>query len=520
MKLTEKNRVGRGEGGAMDRSLTRQMGYLFIGRAVAFVFVFALPLVLVRIFSQEEFGLYKQLFLIHATLASILTFGFSASLYYFVPRHEGAERHAYVSQTLLILAGLGGGGAGLLVAFRAQVAQALNNPDLASYIPALAVFIVLSLVASVLETLMVILKQARMAALTNLCSEMLRAGVMIGVSVLLHSMMALVLAALAWAGCRFVVLLAYLRRQGMPWWTPFDRGRLTEQCRYSVPFGLAVIVAVCANDLHQYVVSYLFNPVLFALYSVGCLQIPVISMVFESVADVTLVRITELRKEGRLEDIARLMGDSVTKLGLLLFPVYVWLVLNARDFIVLLYTERFEASVEIFRVFLTLIPLAILELNYVVRAFADTGFILRVNLARLALSAALLVTLVPSVGLVGGAVATVGALGLTGILTLRKLRTLLEVPIRCLLPWSRLSGIVGVSIMAGIVAWGIPASAGSGPGGRLLLSAMIFAVCYAVLVWNTGVIAPHDKRQLMEVIRKPAGAVSGLLPVKTPAAGG
>src|SRR5207244_3791261 len=125
----------------------------------------------------------------------------------------------------------------------------------------------------------------------------------------------------------------------------------------SIPFGFALIVWTCANNLHQYVVSYLNTSALFAIYSVGCLQIPVISIVFESVSDVTLVRLSELRKDGLLEEALSLIGDSVTKLSLLLFPLYAWLMVNARDVIVLLYTERFEASVGIFQVFLATILL-------------------------------------------------------------------------------------------------------------------------------------------------------------------
>ena len=52
------------------------MGILFIGRAMAFARTFAVPLVLVRIFTPELFGLYKQLFLIYMFTAT-LTFGFS-----------------------------------------------------------------------------------------------------------------------------------------------------------------------------------------------------------------------------------------------------------------------------------------------------------------------------------------------------------------------------------------------------------------------------------------------------------
>ena len=96
----------------MEQSLNKQMGFLFVGRLVAFSFVFAIPLVLVRVFSTEDFGLYKQLFLVHETLSLSLTLGLSASIFYFIPRYSSAWR-AYLHQTLFILWCLGILGTGM-----------------------------------------------------------------------------------------------------------------------------------------------------------------------------------------------------------------------------------------------------------------------------------------------------------------------------------------------------------------------------------------------------------------------
>jgi O-antigen/teichoic acid export membrane protein len=481
----------------VDQALTRQMSVLFIGRGVAFLFVFALPLVLVRIFPPEDFGLYKQLFLIHGTLVTILTFGFSASLYYFVPRHTPHEQQSYVTQTLFMLTVLGLAGAGLLVAFKSQIAQTLNNPGLEQYLPYLAAFTVLSLVASVLETLMVILKRAKQAAVTSLGSEVLRAGLMIGAAVLTRNMLVLVLAALAWAGCRFMVLLAYLRWLGISWWSPLGRHRLAEQFRYSIPFGFAVIVRTCADNLHQFVVSYLYSPALFAVYSVGYLQIPFIAILFESVSDVTLVSLTELRKDGLLEEAVRLMGDSVTKLALLLFPLYAWLMVNARDLIVLLFTERFAESVDIFRVFLTAIPLTAVSLGYVPRAFAETGLVMRMGTIRMGVTAALLLVMVPLFGLIGAGLATVLAMGFTEILILSKVAKLFSMSINNILPWKQLAKIGAASLVVSLAAFSVQAMLTLQVVLQLVLSVAIFTLCYSAIVWTTDLFEPGDKRRVI-----------------------
>lgn len=491
-----KDRIARAPG--PDGQRGQQMVYLFTGRTIAFALTFALPLVLARLFPPAEFGLYKQLFLIHATLSTILTFGFSSSLFYFVPR-ESDRRHPYVSQTLLALFVLAIAGAGGLIALKSPVARALNDPKLEAYIPYVAVLTALSLITIFLESLMIILKQARLAAATSLVSELFRAGLMIGAAVLTHDMLIIVLAALAWAGCRFVALLLYLRRMGIAVLTMPDRERLREQIRYAFPFGLAVIALTLSGSLHQYVVSYLYTPALFAVYSVGYLQVPIVAIAFESVADVTLVQLTELRHRGMLAEAACLLGESVTKLCLFLLPLYVWLTVSARDVIVLLFTERYVASVNVFRVFLVMVPLVAVGLDYVPRAFADTGFILRINIMRLTLTALLLVLTIPF-GLMGAALATVLSVAITKGVILLKVKKLLQVPLLQVLPWRRLSTIAAISVMSGGAAWVVDVRAALGAVPRLFLSGMVFALCYGVLAWITGLIELPEKRRVMGVL--------------------
>src|SRR5437879_12894336 len=53
---------------------------LMSGRSLAFAATFFIPMVLVRVFDQTEFGTYKQLFLIVSTLYGIAQLGMAESL--------------------------------------------------------------------------------------------------------------------------------------------------------------------------------------------------------------------------------------------------------------------------------------------------------------------------------------------------------------------------------------------------------------------------------------------------------
>jgi O-antigen/teichoic acid export membrane protein len=476
----------------MELSLTKQMGFLFISRIVAFAFVFAIPLVLVRVFSTEEFGLYKQLFLLHETLSMSLTLGLSASLYYFIP-HYPREWRAYVYQTLFFLGCLGIVGAGGMVIFKSQMASLLNNPGIESYIPYLAIYTGISLLTSNLENIMVVLKHSRLVASTIVLSDFLRALLIIGAAIWTHSMLVLVLTALGWMICRLIMLLLYLRTLGVSWWVKPELARVREQFHYAIPFGLAGIAGTLADSMHQYVVSYTFNPATFAIYTVGCFQIPVITIVFTSISDVALVRLAELQKSGENEERVKVIGDSVIKVCLLLFPLYVWLMVNARNVIVLLFTERFEASVEIFKVFLTIILLAAFQLDYVLRAFADTRFIFLLHVLRLMLTAILLALLVVPLGVFGAVITSVLALGITKAFIILRVKALLKVSLFQLLPWSQLGRIGMASLGAGFIIWAFQSMVNFNMVVQLIVSASIFTILYAIFVWHFNGIETQQK---------------------------
>jgi O-antigen/teichoic acid export membrane protein len=73
---------------------------LMAGRAVASAFTLLIPVTLARVFEAHEYGTYRQLFLVFATLYPIALLGLSDSLYYFIPK-DPAHAGRYVANALL-----------------------------------------------------------------------------------------------------------------------------------------------------------------------------------------------------------------------------------------------------------------------------------------------------------------------------------------------------------------------------------------------------------------------------------
>ena len=78
-----------------------------------------------------------------------------------------------------------------------------------------------------------------------------------------------------------------------PWW---DSEALRAQLAYALPFGAALAVSVPQHSFHQWVVSAQFDPALFAIYTVGCFQLPIVDLLYTPTSEVLMVHVGELER--------------------------------------------------------------------------------------------------------------------------------------------------------------------------------------------------------------------------------
>ena len=195
------------------QSLTLQTVLVVLGRLAGFVFAVAIPVVLVRALDQEAFATYRQFVLVAGFLLVFLPLGFDSSLFFFIPRDPGRAGN-YLIQAVavsLLLASVMGA---LLWVFRAQLANALNSPQFVRVTALLTAYLVLDIVGQRLDALVIIEKQAELAAFILAGSDAFKAVAMIVPALLTGSVywvavgitvfgLARFLAVAAWAGWRY-----------------------------------------------------------------------------------------------------------------------------------------------------------------------------------------------------------------------------------------------------------------------------------------------------------------------------
>lgn len=446
-----------------------------IARGASVCLSFVVPLALARLFSPEEYGTYKLLFLVAQTLFLVLPLGMAQSLYFFLPRTNRAAPYLFQSLVFLACAGLLAAG-GLWVA-SGTLARAFNNPGFAWHAGLIGVY-VLGLIGSMpLEIALTARGNTLQAGVAYAAWDVARSVAVIVPAAAGFGVFGVVagvaLAAALRLSCTYVVLL---RKEKGPF---LDRRALRGQLSYALPFGAAMALAIPQQYFHQYVVSARVDAAAFAVYAVGIFNLPLIDLLYTPTSDVLMVRLAELEREGALDRGAGVFREAVTRLGYLFLPLSVFLIAVAPEFITGLFTARYLGAVPVFRVAALGIVLASLPVDGALRACNETRFILMSYATKIALTVPLVLLGVESWGMLGAVTGWLVADAFGKGTLLARLPKSLGTTIRELLPGSDLARGAAASLIA---TAGVPAArAALGPGHHALWTVGVSAAAFGVL---------------------------------------
>ena len=464
------------------------------GRTVGFAVSFFIPVVLVRLLDQTDFGTYKQIFLIAGTLYGIGQLGMAESLFYFLPLspRDGAR---FVANALLALVLGGFGCLVFLEVAGGAVSRWLSNGALSQYAPALGLYLVFMLVSAVLEIVMISRKRYAWASCSYVALDVLRMALLVVPVLLVQRLEWLLMGAVAFAVIRCATALWYVGWEFDSALRP-DAALLRQQLAYAVPFQLSGIVEILQANVHQYAVSHYFDAATFAIYSVGCLQIPFVDFVANSVCNVMMVRMAEEIRDGRARAAAAVWRDTTRRLALVFVPLVGLLMVSAPGIITLLFTERYAASVPVFMASSLAVLLATLQVDGVLRVYAQTRFLFALNTLRLALVLGLISWVLTAFNLVGAIAVTVFATAVMKCLAVLRVRTVMGVSLAEVLPWRNLGTILGVGAGAAWAAAWVRSLVAAPPLVELIVIGLVYAAAYAVGLYAFGLLREEERLTL------------------------
>ncbi|MBW2059866.1 MAG: polysaccharide biosynthesis C-terminal domain-containing protein, partial [Deltaproteobacteria bacterium] len=204
--------------------------------------------------------------------------------------------------------------------------------------------------------------------------------------------------------------------------------------------------------------------------------------------------------EGRKEELVLTWHRMVRKTSMCLYPIFVFFVLNASDFIRLIYSDKYEGSASVFRIYLFLLLVRISDNTAMVRACDATPIMLKASVLVFVSNLTLSLVLLKTIGFLGPAVGTVMAIYVNFAYIISRLRSLLGLSIGGVMPWRYLLRVLVISALCGASVLPLTHVVGFGIL-SLLIKGLTFTGLYLVLATWAGILEQAD----WELVRRYTG---------------
>ncbi|MCU0759900.1 MAG: oligosaccharide flippase family protein [Steroidobacteraceae bacterium] len=384
-------------------SLSRQALVVSAARLINQGLMVISPVILVRLLTVQDFGVYRE-FLLYATLvASIAGFSLPNSLLYFVGlQPEGAW--GYVRRIVLACAV----SSGLAVVVFALVDRLGPTPLVGELLLPCILYVLFYVNVDFWESLWLARRQSTAVFAYTAGRLVMRLLVVIGAASIRPDPGVIVWSLVCFEAVRLGVSTFWWRRLSRREGSAAPRSSWSEQLAFCVPSGIAVFVSTLNSSIGGVFVSRSLGEAALAQFVIAGYVTMVVSPLRNSVSDVMLPRMANLTTQdpnGWLP----LWRRAVVLFAILLLPLALLLGRYAELFVTTLFSARYRDAIPVFQVYCASLLISCVDIAVALRAINKTRLMLVGNVIVLVLNLALVSVLVPALGATGAALALLGS---------------------------------------------------------------------------------------------------------------
>jgi O-antigen/teichoic acid export membrane protein len=402
--------------------------------------------------SVYDYGTLRQIMLLAVLVPTSIALGLPQSLSYFIPRAESAkEKKQLALQILICLSILGAAATILTYLLQEQISREFSNPILVPLAWIFSLYFLFIVPSKCAQSTLLAVGKINLVSGLDLVTELANFSFVVVPLLLGYGLEAVLLCLLAFYGIKFAVMLGILLSLEGGFVKLWDWQIFKAQLQYSLPLWLSFVVTVGRSSVDKFLVVYLYRPEDFAIYSRGAFELPLVGMVPFALANLLGPKFAEAYGRGETASIISMWREAARKVAHVFFPLFVFCFIFAEPIITLLFTSQYRGSVEIFRIYLCLLPIRIVSYKTILIATGTTKPILAAAIIGFVASVVLGIGLEAALGLTGPAIGYVigEVLGLGFLLWHSK--QVLNVSWSALIPTQRLAQPLLGAALVGMV---------------------------------------------------------------------
>src|SRR6266571_901615 len=428
---------------------------LSLGAANGFEYAaqFLLPVVLVRCLDTAAFGQYRLLWLAVGTVMAVVSLAMPGSLYYYLPRSDGATKRVYVNQTLLFLSAAGVIAGWAVSSWNPWLPEKMRG--LTQHEAIVPAFVLLWVITSLLDMLPTVDEQVAWQAKAKVGLATLRAVALSLAAILTRELEPVLLVLLGFAAFKVALLLGYVAKHHGLRGPILRRDAFADQLRYVFPFWAAGMLYGLQAQADQWVAAALFSVAMFASFSIAAVLGPLVGLFRQAVSHAFMPSMSRLQAAGDIPGMLELNSRANVMVGTLVYPLLAFAFVFAEEIVTIVYTAAYVNAAPVMRVYIVGLAALVVELATIIMLLRQGAFMTGVNLVALVLSVALNWFSAQHFGLAGAAMGGVTAIWLDRIATLWRIALRTGVPFPRLQDWRTLGLLMLFAALAAVLAWAV-----------------------------------------------------------------
>jgi len=385
--------------GLFKRSLFIATGKLF--QAIT---TFTYTIILSHILSKFYYGIYQQSLLTSRIIVAIMIFGIPTAVFYFLPRFNDDEKNNFISTIIYIMSLLSVGAIILTYVASLNSRVLYGNVIIKEYLLLYGIFIGGRIFSSILDPFLISRRKEKLVMLYYLFFNTIEI-----VFIIIYY----------WLSLSFISIFIFFAIVGIlqvlvtfliltfVYHFKFTKpnfhigGKILS---YSHPIALNNILGILSSNMDKIIISGFLGATYYAIYINGSYQIPLISIFISSVVAVIAPDITAFHFKEEHTQLVSVIRKSIDKTSLLVLPLFIFFLMVSKEFILALYSNKFYASIAIFRITLFILPFRLTNYGNILNLLGKTKTVLFISLLELVLNGALSLTLLRFMGIYGPAI--------------------------------------------------------------------------------------------------------------------
>ncbi len=330
-----------------SNSKSVQALWVAIGSVISYGFILLTSMILSRYFEKGDYGTYKQVMYVYNTFLVVFTLGLPRAYSYFLPRIPLIEVKDTINKITYLFLFLGFLFSLLLFFGSPLLSSLLKNPDLEYAIKLFSLVPLFMLPTMGLEGILATFNKTRYIALYKGISSFFQL-ICVAVPVVFFKG-TYESAIIGFTISSFLICIIAMYLKNLP--TRFEK-KMTSSVKYrdifsfSIPLLFASLWGILMNSSDQYFISSYFGKEVFAEFSNGWIDLPLVSMAIGSTAVVLLPVFSKLINENELayEKIKPIWINVFEKTVKLVYPFIIYSIVFSEEIMILLYGDSYSNS--------------------------------------------------------------------------------------------------------------------------------------------------------------------------------